>query len=200
MNRPAKHERAMRRDEGALPIMNLPTAHLQPHPLYERGYRSFPMIPFSVVDRPNHLQVLRTLDLYGPNQTIPIGVMTHANLSANMQRLVREFPCDGQGCRGVRGMACPYQESSEQCPYRMHIRRRMVWMCDSGAFSRPGVLRPYPQLFDLYDRLGVEYGIIADVLQDSEATLSSAHRAMEAYLPYKGSFFLVGVAKAGDSR
>jgi hypothetical protein len=172
-----------------------PRVNLTPHPLYERGYPAFPMIPFSVIDRPNHMMVLRTLDLYGPNQVVPIGVMTHAHLSPNMQRLVREFPCDGQGCTGVLGAACPFRESSERCPYREHIRRRMVWMCDSGAFTRQGAPGSYSHLFELYDRLGVEYGIIADVLRNSAATLESARQAMAAYPPYRSRFSLVGVTQ-----
>jgi len=86
--------------------------------------------------------------------------MTHAHLSPGMQRLIREFPCDGQGCVGVRGVPCPYQESSEECPYRVHIRSSMVWMRDSGAFTRQGAPRLYQQLFELYAWLRVEYGII----------------------------------------
>jgi len=169
--------------------------NLLPHPLYERGYPSFPMIPFSVIDRPNHLRVLRTLDLYGPDQIVHVGVMTHARLSPKMQRLVREFPCDGRGCVSVLGVPCPFRESCERCPYRAHIRRRMVWMCDSGAFARQGAPGSYPHLFELYDRLCVDYGIIADVLWDSVATLESACQAMVAYLPYRERFSLVGVAQ-----
>lgn len=177
-----------------------PRVNLLPHPLYERGYPAFPMVPCQVADRPSHLRVLRALGLYGPDQVVPVGVMTHAHLSTNMQRLVREFPCDGQGCTGVLGVLCPFRESSERCPYRAHIRRRMVWMCDSGAFSRQGAPRSYPQLFELYGRLGVDYGIIADVLRDSAATLESARLAMAAYPPYRERFSLVGVAKARNGR
>ena len=172
-----------------------PRVNLLPHPLYERGYPAFPMVPCQVADRPSHLRVLRALGLYGPDQVVPVGVMTHAHLSTNMQRLVREFPCDGQGCTGVLGVLCPFRESSERCPYRAHIRRRMVWMCDSGAFSRQGAPRSYPQLFELYGRLGVDYGIIADVLRDSAATLESARLAMAAYPPYRERFSLVGVTQ-----
>jgi hypothetical protein len=172
-----------------------PRVNLLPHPLYERGYPAFPMVPCSVVDRPGHVKVLRALDLYGPDQIVPIGVMTHARISANMQRLVRQFPCDDRGCVGVLGVPCPYRESSERCPYRAHIRRRMVWICDSGAFTRQGAPGSYPHLFELYDRLCVDYGIIADVLRDSVATLESARQAMAAYPPYRRSFSLVGVAQ-----
>ena len=177
-----------------------PRINLLQHPLYERGYPTFPMVPCRLVDRLNHLQVLRSLDLYGSDQIVPIGVMTHARISTNMQRLVRQFPCDGRGCVGVLGIPCPYRESSKRCPYRAHIRRRMVWMCDSGAFTRQGAPQFYPQLFELYGRLGVDYGIIADVLRDSAATLESACQAMAAYPPYRERFSLVGVAKARNGR
>jgi len=40
-------------------------------------------------------------------------------------------------------------------------------MRDSGIFTREGATLAYKQLFDVYTRMGVEYGVRIDVFLDS---------------------------------
>jgi hypothetical protein len=67
-------------------------------------------------------------------------------------------------------------------------------MCDSGIFTKEGATLSYQQLFEAYERMGVEYGIMIDVFLDPQATLESGREALKAYEPFKETFKLVGVA------
>ncbi|MGA7731302.1 MAG: hypothetical protein WCD37_08515 [Chloroflexia bacterium] len=62
-------------------------------------------------------------------------------------------------------------------------------------FTREGATLSYEELFQAYQRMGVEYGIMIDVFCDSWATQESAAIALEHYGPYKDAFNLVGVAQ-----
>lgn len=168
---------------------------LSPIPFYERGHPRFPMVPFSLVDRPNHLRVLRRLELYREYPGQPLGIMTHANVTLPVQALVRDFPCGAEACIDVTGAPCPYRADSARCPFHRYIRQRAIIMCDSGVFTKQGATLAYPDLFALYARMAVDYGLMIDVVHNAEATLESAKRALDAYSPYAGRFNLVAVAQ-----
>ncbi len=123
------------------------------------------MIPFFVADRPMSLQILQGL----PLQRFPgvkIGIMSHANTTSNFQQAFRDYTCPNT-----------------------------VKMCDSGIFTREGATLTYEELFETYERMGVEYGIMIDVFLDAQATLDSARKALPIYEPYREKFKLVGVAQ-----
>jgi hypothetical protein len=153
------------------------------------------MIPFSLVDRPNHVRMLRRLDLYRTYPLVPVGIMTHANVTPAVQALIRAFPCGAGQCSDVSGAPCLYYEDQGRCPYHCYIRQRAVIMCDSGVFTRQGATLAYPQLFETYARMAVDYGIMIDRLHDSSATIESARRALDAYGGYEEQFSLVAVAQ-----
>jgi len=173
----------------------IPRIDLLPHPLAERGFRGCAMVPFSLADRPNHFRVLRGLNLYVEHPEVPIGIMTHANVTPRVQDLVRAFPCGTAECADVIGTPCPYRADRVRCPYHRYIRQRAVRMCDSGVFTRQGATLDYPGLFATYAHMEVDYGVMIDVLHNIAATLESARRALDAYTPYEGRFTLVAVAQ-----
>jgi hypothetical protein len=152
------------------------------------------IVPFFVADRPMSLRLLKGL----PLQKYPgvrIGIMAHANTTASFQEAFRQYPCDNLGhCDAVEG-PCQYTDDIPKCPARQYILNHTVKMCDSGIFTREGATLTYDQLFEAYDRMRVEYGIMIDVFRDPHATLESAEAALQAYEPFKGSFKLVSVAQ-----
>jgi hypothetical protein len=164
--------------------------------LIER-WREQPIVPFFVADRPMSLRLLKGLPLQEYSGT-RVGIMAHANTTANFQKVFRKYPCDNlEHCDAVEG-PCQYRDDVSECPTRQHILDHTVKMCDSGIFTREGATLTYDQLFEAYARMGVEYGIIIDVFRDPHATLESAKTALKAYSLFKDSFKLVGVAQ-GDS-
>ena len=154
-------------------------------------------IPFFVADRPMSLRLLKGL----PLQDYPgvrIGIMAHANTTHNFQLAFRNYPCDNLDyCDAVGGL-CQYKDDISGCSVRQYFLNHTVKMCDSGIFTREGATLTYDRLFEAYDRMGVEYGVIIDVFRDPHATLESAEEALQAYETFKDSFKLVGVAQ-GDS-
>jgi hypothetical protein len=140
------------------------------------------------------LRILKGL----PLQDFPgahIGIMAHANTTANFQLAYRDYPCEKRDhCDAVDG-PCQFPETTEQCPVREHILARTIKMCDSGMFTREGVTLTYPQLFETYARMGVRYGIMIDVFCNAAATIASAREALRFYEPHRQTFNLVAVAQ-----
>jgi hypothetical protein len=121
--------------------------------------------------------------------------MANANTSSNFQNALAQYPCiDFNDCHAIGGL-CQHRNYISSCPTRTYISTHTVKMRDSGIFSRSGVPLTYEQLVTIYDRMGIEYGIMIDVLQYSEATLASVRQAAIAYEAYKNKFKLVGVAQ-----
>jgi hypothetical protein len=152
------------------------------------------MIPFFVADRPMSLRLLKGL----PLQEFPgvrIGIMAHANTSLNFQQALCQYPCDNFDYCDAIGGPCKYRDNINHCPFREYILGHTIKMCDSGIFTREGAKLSYKELFETYDRMGVEYGIMIDVFQNPRATLESAREALKMYAPYKDKFHLVGVAQ-----
>lgn len=154
------------------------------------------LTPFCVADRPMSLRILRGIDLARYSGTV--GIMIHANTSKEFQVLTNEYPLEN----GV----CPFHKrrhGADQCERVQTIRERTVKMCDSGVFTKNGALMNYSQLFDVYERSGVAYGIIIDHLRKADATIKSARDAMKIYHERyggrdKGPFQLVGVAQGSN--
>lgn len=94
------------------------------------------------------------------------GLMGHANTSKRFQDLFREF----EGGNIIKA-------------------------ADSGVFTKEGCKLDYEDLFSIYERMGVEYGIMIDFLKDKNKTIESAKKAMEVYKGGNHSFKLVGVTQ-----
>ena len=125
-------------------------------------------IPFFVVDRP---MSLRLLEFCGIKRVrAKIGLMGHANTSKNFQEMFRKF--NG---------------------------KNIVKMADSGVFTKDGNLtNDYEQLFEIYENMGVEYGIMIDVIKDRKKTIQSAKKAIRLYEELQPNFKLVGVAQGNN--
>ncbi len=96
--------------------------------------------------------------------------MAHANTSKNFQRLFREF--EGEN---------------------------IIKMADSAVFTKDGCIpNGYEKLFEVYENMCVEYGIIIDVLKNKDATIKSAKEAIEVYDSGDYNFNLVGVAQGNS--
>lgn len=144
------------------------------------------MIPFFVADRPISLRILRGVDL--AKYDGPLGIMTHAHTSKNFHAALRSFPCGAIHHPGGCDANCE------------RLRRRVIKICDSGVFTKGGCAFEYPELFETYSTMGVDYGIMIDFLGDKEATLRSARRAMAEYQRGKYRFKLIGVAQGRSVR
>ncbi|MDJ0714465.1 MAG: hypothetical protein QNJ54_09620 [Prochloraceae cyanobacterium] len=154
------------------------------------------MIPFFVADRPMSLRILKGLPLQD-YPGVKIGIMAHANTSKNFQRAFKEYPCeDLNRCDAIGGQPCPYKDDLDrtQCLDRQRILAQTIKMCDSGIFTKEGATLTYQELFDTYDRMNVEYGIMIDVLQNAKATIESAKEAQKIYKSNQYNFKLVVVA------
>ena len=151
------------------------------------------LIPFCVADRPASLRILKGSDIYNHNK---VGIMGHANTTKNFQCLFSIYPCStGDFCDVVNDI-CPYEKSIRKCPNGLKIREKTIKMCDSGVFNKGGcVVEGYEILFETYERMRMDYGIMIDVLKDKENTLKSAESAIESYKSKDYNFRLVGVAQ-----
>ncbi|HDH45453.1 MAG TPA: hypothetical protein ENG66_08775, partial [Thermococcus sp.] len=125
-------------------------------------------IPFFVVDRP---MSLRLLEFCGIKRVrAKIGLMGHANTSKNFQEMFRKFS-----------------------------GKNIIKMADSGVFTKDGNLtNDYEQLFEIYENMGVEYGIMIDVIKDRKKTIQSAKKAIRLYEELQPNFKLVGVAQGNN--
>lgn len=158
--------------------------------------------PYLVADRPSALRVLRgALPDYSATG---LGIMTHANVTETVRDFLRAFPSSA----GYYDRHDSFEEDDESTyvdadgsltSVGQRIRDRTTIICDSGAFQKDGVTyESYPELFDQYDSMGVDLGVINDVLNDSEATYAEARQALEVYESGTYDFELVGVAQGTD--
>lgn len=146
------------------------------------------MIPFFVVDRPASLEVLKGVFFEFPELTF--GLMTHANVSPNFVEIFRKFPY------ATKLKYFPSEEVDEKKLNKI-VRNNIIKISDSGAFQKNGGNKSYPQLFKKYLSLGVQFGIMKDILHDMKATLKSATEAIETYekMELHEKFRLIGVAQ-----
>ena len=151
------------------------------------------LIPHFVVDRPMSLRILSGLNLqhYSAN----IGIMTQANSSSAFRKKFSMFPCIDYGYCGVVDGACPFQKNFNKCKKGQYIKRAITTIADSGVFTRGGGILDYSELFQRYEEMNVERGIILDVIRNKKKTIKSAKRAMKIYNNNAWSFKLIGVAQ-----
>lgn len=157
------------------------------------------VIPFLVADRPASLRIIKGSGIQ--NFNVLIGLMGHANTSENFQELFKIYPCSlpATYC-DVAGKKCPYGSRIESCPEGLAIKESTVKMCDSGIFTKDGcMIDDYETLFEVYDKMGAQYGVMIDYLRDSKLTIESAKRGIETYQKKDRQFYLVGVTQGEDT-
>ncbi len=74
------------------------------------------------------------------------------------------------------------------------LAKRIIKFVDSGIFEKDKRIS-YEELFEIYESMKANYGVIIDYLNDKYKTIESAKKAMEVYKKGKYSFKLVGVAQ-----
>lgn len=107
--------------------------------------------------------------------------MTHALTSDNFRSLFANYPY---------GMVTNETNRTESGTVKNVIK-----MCDSGIFSSNRKQMTYEELFNRYDEMNADYGIMIDYLLDKEKTLDSAKKAVSLYEEGKYKFQLVLVAQ-----
>lgn len=143
------------------------------------------IIPFFVADRPASLCILKGVLLKYPS--IKVGIMTHAFTSKNLWQLFNSFPYK---------LSLLYEDvvllKNEDL-----LKESLIKMTDSGIFSKNGCRIEYEELFDRYNWIGTDFGIMIDVLRDSKATFKNAEKALRIYEKNKKKykFKLVAVAQ-----
>jgi hypothetical protein len=121
--------------------------------------------------------------------------MSHANTSPNFQALFSSYPCVTKKYCEVAQRACPYNNKLERCSKGLSLRKNTIKMCDSGIFQKEGCSFDYQELFSIYERMKVDYGIIIDYLKKKDETIRSASEALQQFRERAYSFRLVGVAQ-----
>jgi len=149
------------------------------------------MIPFFAVDRPVSLEILKGLFFKYPN--LQFGLMTHANVSTNFTKIFSRFPYSTK----LKYFDDNNIKIGDKRKINKIIKENVIKMADSGVFQKNGNNMSYPDLFEKYKKLRVEFGIIKDVIHDKDSTLKSAMEAIETYESndYPEAFKLVGVAQ-----
>lgn len=151
------------------------------------------IVPFFVADRLVSLRIIKSSGLH--KYDVKVGIMGHANTSKHFQELFRKYPCsDDDSCDLVKN-SCPYDHDINKCSIGLSIKSRTVRACDSGVFTKNGCDRNYKDLFEIYQNMDADYGIIIDHLKDKEKTIKSASDALKQYKKKDYSFKLIGVAQ-----
>lgn len=117
--------------------------------------------PVLVADRPNHLRIIRRA-LREADGEPAVGIMTHVHVTESVATMLREWPAD--------------------------LRDQTMLIADNGAFQADGAPTlgdtdrvDIGAIFDSYDRLGVDYGLMPDVPGDKTATEQLAWDAAARY-------------------
>ena len=136
--------------------------------------------PFLVADRQASLRIISGMDL--SNVHGKIGIMSHANTSENFKKVLNSYPCLNKEFCDVIKRSCPHNMDLSQCFEGKFIKDKTIKISDSGVFTKDGCMfENYDILFDEYEKMGVEYGIIIDHIHDAKKTLVSAENAMKIY-------------------
>jgi hypothetical protein len=143
------------------------------------------IIPFFVADRPASLLILKGVFLKYPS--IKVGIMTHAFTSKNMWQMFKNFPYN---------VPLLY-ENKVLLKYDDLLAENLIKMTDSGVFSKNGCNIEYEELYERYNRMGTNFGIMIDVFRDARETIKSAEMALRIYEKNqkKYKFKLVAVAQ-----
>ena len=150
------------------------------------------MIPFFVADRPMSLNIIKSFFVNHPG--VKFGLMSHALVSESFRNLYAHFPCDPSGCwLGTRTsiQSCDNPLGAER------LRESVIKAVDYGIFANHPSM-PYPKLFDIYEAMGANLGIMKDVFGDARRTWESAKRAVESYARKPRTFKLVLVAQGSS--
>lgn len=151
------------------------------------------MIPFLVVDRPISLRIIKGSSLSGT-----IGLMSHANATPLFKKLFKNYPCEEGICHIINQNSekfCPYPYDSSQCEKATRLIQNTIKICDCGMFTKEGTKFSYKDLYNIYEEMGADYGIMMDVFGDSDATLESAKNALKIYKEKDYAFKLILVAQ-----
>lgn len=156
------------------------------------------LIPHFVADRPMSLRILSGLNLKRHN--VNIGLMVQACSSQNFRNLVARFPCGDTNYCGVVDGPCPYNGDIKKCKNGKALRNQLTTIADSGVFTKGGSSLTYPELFQRYEEMQIERGIILDVLGDKSKTIESANLGWNFYQKQNYHFKLIGVAQGKNVR
>ena len=143
------------------------------------------LIPFFVADRPASLLILKGIMLRHPD--VKVGIMSHAFTSKNFWQMFSDYPYK---------LNLLYEN-----PYFLNeeviLAQNLIKIADSGVFTRNGCTIDYEELFARYNQLDVEFGIIIDILKDSNETVKSAMKGLRIYTrdKHKYHFKLIAVAQ-----
>ena len=155
--------------------------------------------PFLVADRPASLRIIRGAN---PEQfERGLGIMTHANVTETVADFVREFPSSAgfydHGDDFERDDESRYvTEDGGYTALGRKIQENTVRIADSGIFTKEGSdFDSYEKLYEKYEEMSVEYGIILDAINDCDGTVEEAVTAMDTYESGEYSFNLIGVAQ-----
>jgi hypothetical protein len=154
--------------------------------------------PFLVADRQASLRIISGMDLSKVHGSI--GIMSHANTSENFKNVFKTYPCINREFCEVIKKTCPHDMDVDQCPEGQLVRDKTIKISDSGVFTKDGCMfENYDKLFDEYEKMGVQYGIIIDHIHNLKETLTSAKLAMKVFKRRKKSqgisFNLIGVVQ-----
>jgi len=141
------------------------------------------IIPFFVADRPASFLILKGVLLKYPH--IKVGIMTHAFTSKNVWQIFKKFP---------KELPLLYEDNALSSNEDV-LSKSLIKMTDSGIFSKNGCTINYEELFDRYDAMGTDFGVMIDILGDAKATIKSAREALRIYERKKHHFNLVAVAQ-----
>ena len=154
------------------------------------------MIPFLVVDRPASLRIIK-----GASSNGKIGLMSHANTTPLFRKLFNSYPCGEELCHAIDPSGktkCKVNFDARKCDTAQIIISNTIKMCDCGMFTKDGIQHKYPELFQVYDDMGADYGIMLDIFRDKDATIESAQSAIEIYKQQERNFRLVLVAQGNN--
>ena len=144
------------------------------------------MIPFFVLDRPISLEIIK--GFFAENLDCKFGILTHAFTSNKFKEKFKNFPFN---------TPLRYSSLEDSKELNLKIKKNIIKLVDSGIFQAKRDIS-YEELFEIYEYLEADYGIIIDFLKDRKKTIKSAKKALEIYNKKNYSFKLVGVAQGVD--
>jgi len=151
------------------------------------------IIPHFVADRPMSLRILAGLPF--ERHPVKVGLMLQACTTENFRAMASQFPCGDLEYCGVVDGKCPFDGDFQRCTKGQLVRECITKIADSGVFTKNGAILTYPELFERYNQMNIERGIMLDVLGDWERTVDSAEVAMNTYSSLECNFKLIGVAQ-----
>lgn len=134
------------------------------------------MIPFFVVDRPMSLTLVR--NYFTIHNEIQIGLTSNAQTTNNFKELFARFPHNFKETRLTPDCDPRYDKTNthaESC------NNSVIKLVDSGIFQTAAERGNYTQIFESYENMQANFGIMIDFLRDKEATIESAKKAIELY-------------------